>query len=79
MNHALNGGEEIICRAKLDGYYCSTKTTCQFQGYFWYGFKDCYTPAKINPTQQQYNHNQYNLIFIYIFPFPRSNMCTPGL
>lgn len=48
IKHALNGGEQIICGAKVDGYDKTSNTVFQYHGDFWHGCPKCYSEDSIN-------------------------------
>lgn len=60
IKHALNGGEAVICGAKVDGYDESEKKVYQYHGCFWHGCPDCFNPNDINPVNKNTMTNLYN-------------------
>ncbi|KAF0748040.1 Uncharacterized protein FWK35_00018445 [Aphis craccivora] len=60
IKHALNGGEAVICGAKVDGYDVSEKKVYQYHGCFWHGFPDCFNPNDTNPINKNTMTDLYN-------------------
>ena len=53
IKHALNGGEQIICGAKVDGFDENTNTVYQYHGCFWHGCRKCYSENTINNVNKE--------------------------
>ncbi|XP_050066420.1 uncharacterized protein LOC126555557 [Aphis gossypii] len=60
IKHALNGGEAVICGAKVDGYDVSEKKVYQYHGCFWHGCPDCFNPNDTNPVNKHSMTDLYN-------------------
>ncbi|KAE9542740.1 hypothetical protein AGLY_002651 [Aphis glycines] len=60
IKHALNGGEAVICGAKVDGYDVSEKKVYQFHGCFWHGCPNCFNPNDTNPVNKHSMTDLYN-------------------
>ncbi|XP_066248831.1 uncharacterized protein [Euwallacea similis] len=52
-NHALNGGEVIICGAKVDGFNETTNTVYHYHGCFWHGCTKCYQEDTVNTVNKE--------------------------
>jgi hypothetical protein len=50
--HAMNGGEEIICGSKVDGFDSTTRTVYQYHGCFWHGCSYCYSEKFVNNVKK---------------------------
>lgn len=48
VHHAVNGGEKVICGAKVDGFDKITNTIYQYHGCFWHGCNKCFSPSTVN-------------------------------
>ena len=53
IKHALNGSEQMICGAKVDGFDEKTNTVYQYHGCFWHGCQKCYNEGSINNVNQE--------------------------
>jgi len=53
IKHALNGGEQIICGAKVDGFDKETNTVYQYHGCFWHGCRKCFSEDTINNVNKE--------------------------
>ncbi|XP_050066357.1 uncharacterized protein LOC126555480 [Aphis gossypii] len=60
IKYALNGGEAVICGAKVDGYDVSEKKVYQYHGCFWHGCPDCFNPNDTNPVNKHSMTDLYN-------------------
>ncbi|KAK7580532.1 hypothetical protein V9T40_001161 [Parthenolecanium corni] len=52
IKHALNGGEQIICGAPVDGYDPVIRVIYQFHGCYWHGCPRCFEDASINKPKK---------------------------
>lgn len=53
IKHALNGGEQIICGAKVDGFDENSNTVYQYHGCFWHGCEKCFSECTINNVNKE--------------------------
>jgi len=57
--HALNGGEQTVCNAKVDGFDKASRTVYQFQGCFWHGCPRCFAETTINNVKKETMNDLY--------------------